>query len=191
VLRQGQRPAVGGVGFGAVGVEPGQVVVHQPAQVGVGLGGGGLGEDPVDGGEVDVLRGGRGQVRRRGDRGDDGHLVGGDHPVGAAGGHRRQLFQHPPGPHQLPGGGRREPGVAAQPRAHRPLAVVLRCLGEVGDPDGAGQFGVDPVPGPDQLRRPVQQLGRDHRVEIVGGERNQGRLQLSHDNSRALRTLVR
>ena len=64
MLGEGQRPALGGVGFGTVGVQPGQVVVHHLAQLGVLAGGRGLGQHPVDLGEVDALLGRRGQVRR-------------------------------------------------------------------------------------------------------------------------------
>jgi hypothetical protein len=44
---EGQRPAFGGVGFGTVGVEPLQVVVHHLGEVGVRPGGGDVGRRGV------------------------------------------------------------------------------------------------------------------------------------------------
>ena len=70
--------------------------------------------------------------------------------------------------------------MPAQPRPHRLQPVVLGGLGQLGDPHGPGQLGVDPIPGQDQ--RPVRSSCsppvRD--VQVIGGERVQRRLQLAH-----------
>ena len=102
----GQRAALGGVGFGAVGVEPFQVVVHDLGQLGVRAGGGDLGQRGVHSGEVDALRGGGGPVLVAGDRGDHRDLLGGDPAVGERGRHRRQVLQRPAGADQPVRGGR-------------------------------------------------------------------------------------
>jgi hypothetical protein len=56
----------------------------------------------------------------------------------------------------------------------------------VGAADGAGQLGVQAVPRLHQQGRPVEQAGGAQVVEVVGGERVQGRQQLAHDTSHAV-----
>jgi hypothetical protein len=68
---------------------------------------------------------------------------------------------------------------------------VLGGLCAVGAADGAGQLGVDPVPRLHQQGRPVEQPGRAQGVEVVGGERVQGRQQLAHHTSECFRSGVR
>jgi len=60
---------------------------------------------------------------------------------------------------------------------------VLGGLHHVGPAHRTGQFGVEPVARPHQESRPVQQLGREQAVQILGGQRVEGRLQLSYDTS--------
>jgi hypothetical protein len=59
---------------------------------------------------------------------------------------------------------------------------VLRGLRQIGDPDGAGQLGVDPVDRPHQLRGAIEQGRGAHGVEVVGGQSVQRRCQLAHGN---------
>jgi hypothetical protein len=75
VLGDRQEPALGGVGFGAVGVQPRQVVVHHLGELMMRLGGRHCGEQPVDLGQVDARRRGGGQVLGPGDRRDRGDGV--------------------------------------------------------------------------------------------------------------------
>jgi hypothetical protein len=68
--RDGERPLVGGVGFGAVGVQARQVVLHDPGQLLDGALGCDGGEGPVELRQVDSLRERRrppGLLRHRGD----------------------------------------------------------------------------------------------------------------------------
>ena len=138
MFRDRQRPLLGGVGFGAVGVEPVKVVVHHLGQLAVRAGGGRLGQDCVDLVEVDVLLYGGRAVLRVGDRGDRGDLVGGDPAGGEGGSHRRQVLQRPAGADQSVRGGRGQPAVTAEPGLHRREPVVLGGLGELSLPDRAG-----------------------------------------------------
>jgi hypothetical protein len=173
VLDDRQRPLLRRVGFRAIGVEPGQVVVHGPAQYVVTGRGGYLGQHRVDLGHIDALR--RGPLQRvRGNHGcDHRHLLSGDHSRGAAGRHRRQLRQHPPGAHDrircTPG----QPPVPLQPRRHALEPVVLRRLRDLRRPGRAGQLGRDPVLHRDQQCRPIQQLGGGQAVQIGGRQRVQ------------------
>jgi hypothetical protein len=131
VLRDAERAAFGGVGFGAVRVEQFEVVVHHLRQLGVWPGRCGLGQHGVDLLEVDALRGGRRAVFVAGDRCDDGDLVRGQPACGERGGHRGQVGQRPPGAHELTGRRRGQAGVAAQPGLHGLQPVVLGRLGEL------------------------------------------------------------
>ena len=122
----GQRAPLGGVGFGAVGVEPGQVVVPRPGPAR--RAGGWRRPRPAS----HRSRPGRRPARPRPPRcsgrvtaGDHRDLLGGDQPVGERRGHRGQLLQRPPAPDQPRGRGGREPAVPAQPGLHRLQPVVL------------------------------------------------------------------
>jgi hypothetical protein len=183
-----QRPALGRVRFGAVGVQPGQVVGHHPTQLDVLAGGGGLGQHGVHRGQLDALLD-RFRVRLvTSHRGDHRHLLGGHRAVGERRRQLRQLVQRAAvadQPAHRTGG---EPHVPAQPGGHRGQPVVLGGLGDLAAAHRAGELGVDPVRRPDQLRRPVQQLGSHQAVEVLGGQGVEGRLQLAHDTSPDLRT---
>ena len=103
-------------------------------------------------------RRGRCPARRRrpgvrgGDRGDDGDLLGGDHPVGAAGGDRRQLLEGPAVADELPGRGRARVAVPAQPGAPSSSARRARGPARVGDRGRCGparrRSGSGPAPAP-------------------------------------------
>ena len=75
--------------------------------------------------------------------------------------------------------------MGAQPGLHRLLPVVLDGLGQVGGAHRAGDHGGELVLRGDQGADPVQLLAGRQRVEILGGERVQGRQQLAHDTSHA------
>jgi hypothetical protein len=60
---------------------------------------------------------------------------------------------------------------------------VLGRPAQIGDPDGAGQLGLDPVPRPHELGGAIEQATCAHRVQIVGGQGVESRLQLAHDTS--------
>jgi hypothetical protein len=89
VPRPRQGPALGGVGFGTVGVQAGQVVADHLPQLGVGAGRGHLRQGRVHPDDVDALRLGRGHVLRPGHRADRGDLLRGDRPGRGRRGHRR------------------------------------------------------------------------------------------------------
>ncbi len=145
-------------------------MVHDPGQLlDVPLGGDG-GEGAVDLAQVDALRQRRGLPVDLRHRRHDGHLLGGHSTVREGGRQRRQVVQRPPVTHQLPGGGTAEPATAAQPRLHRPLTVVLRCLLHLRGPHPAGQLRVQPVPGLQQLADPVQLLPRSQAVHVLGSQ---------------------
>jgi hypothetical protein len=183
VLGDRHGALLGGIGLGAVGVQPGQVVLHDRAQVHVSPGGGGRGQHDVHRAQVDALLGGGCQVLRPRDRRDHGDLVGGDHAVGTAGRDGGQVFQHPAVAHDLVRRRGREPHMPLQPGRHRLQAVVLRHLGQLRPTSGTGQLGVDPVPRPHQQRRPVQHPGGGQAGKVIGGEHVQRRQQLAHDTS--------
>ena len=189
-----QRPALGGVGFGAVGVEAGQVVLHRPAAAAACWPVAAVvGQHRVDLGQVDALRGGRGQRARAGDRGDHGDLLGGHRPGGERRRHRGQLLQRPAGAHDLPAAAGRRAGsarAARRPSTSARRAPAPACSSAL--PHGAGQLGVDPVPG----RAPARAVRSSsspagERVQVLGGERVQRRCQLAHDTSHTVRSGVR
>ncbi|WP_348637961.1 hypothetical protein [Blastococcus capsensis] len=93
-------PALGGIGFGPVGVQPGQVVGHDLAQLGVRAGGGDLGQRGVHTGQVHALGCGGGQVGRCHHRRDRGDRLGGNRPGARGLGEGGQLLQCPPRGHQ-------------------------------------------------------------------------------------------
>jgi hypothetical protein len=188
---EGQRPAFGGVGFGTVGVEPLQVVVHHLGEVGVRPGGGDVGQGGIDRGEVDVLLRGGGDVLVAGDRGDHGDLVGGEAAVGERGGDRGQVCQRAAVAHHLRRCGRGESGVAAQPGLHRLQPVVLRRLGEFTLPDRPGDLCLDPVLRAQQPAGAVEHLRAEHRLEVRVGQAVQRALQIRERVTRTTRTHVR
>ena len=177
VLGHREPPALGGVGLGAVGVQPLQVVVHHLRQLARAAGWRRRRPAP--------RRPRRGRPRPRrprpgappGDRGDHRHRLGG-HPPG---GERRR-----PPPAGAPAPGRcatsrcaaapRQPAVPAQPRLHRLRPVVLGRLGQLALPHGAGH-----------LRRPggssavssrrdrVEHLRAEHARQILGRQAGRGR----------------
>jgi len=140
-----QHPLLGRVGFGAVGVEACQVVVHHLRQLLVRASRRGVGEHPVDRGDVHVggLSGGQMLVPRH--RRDHRDLLGGHPPLGERLGHRGQVLQCPPGAHQPVRRACREPTVTAQPGLHRLQPVDLRSLGQLPLPHRTRDLGVQPV----------------------------------------------
>ena len=176
----GQLAALGGVGFGAVGVQPGQVVRHHLHQVLVGLGGGHPGEQGVDRGVVDTLGVGGGPVARGDDGGEDLDLLAGHGPGGAAGGHRGQRLEGAPGADQPGRGPRGEPAVPAQPRGHALQPVGFGGLGEFAAAHGAGQLGVEHVPRRDQRGGALQQFRAGQGVQVGVGEGTQRIQQPAH-----------
>ena len=189
-----QRPALGRVGLGAVGVEAGQVVDAPPDPAAACWPRrGGLGQHRVDLGQVHALR-----RRRRpacsgvATGGEHRHLLGGHVPVGAGRRHRRQMLQRPAGAHQLPGRRPGQPAVPAQPGA--PSTSARRARGP-GPARRAGRCGP-------ARRRSGSRPGRAPRVRsstrraamVVAGRRRRGRpapMQLAHDTSHTIRSGVR
>jgi hypothetical protein len=98
---QGQPPALGGVGFGAVGVQRLPVVAHHRDQLVVALPDRDRSERGVDHRQVDVRGGRLGQPRGGGHLGDQPGLPGGELPVGERGGGGGQVLQGAPGRHDL------------------------------------------------------------------------------------------
>jgi hypothetical protein len=147
---------------------------------------GGLGQHPVDLGQVDALLGGGRPPLVAHHRRDHRDLLAGDLAVGERGADGGQLLDHPALPDHRSRRGGGQPGVTAQPRAHRLLSVVLGRLGQIRDADGAGQLGIDPVPQPHQPGGPLQQRTGAQGVQIVGGQGVQRRGQLAHHTSHPL-----
>ena len=115
VLGDAQRPALGGVGLGAVGVEraPGSGAPPGPSSL-YGRVAATVGQRRVHRGQVDALLGGGGPVLVAGDRGDHRDLLGGD-------ARRRRTRPPPPAGAPAPGrcapAARRRPATAARARA--------------------------------------------------------------------------
>ena len=165
--------------------------MHHLGQLAVRSGRGHLGQRLVDLAQVDVLRGGGRPVLVAGDRRDDGDLFGGEPAVGERGRHGRQVFQGPAGADQLPGRGRGQPGMPAQPGPHARLPIVLGRLGELALPDGAGDLRVESVLRPQQLPRAVEHLWPEDRLQVLAGQPVQGGLQIRERVTRTVRTHVR
>jgi hypothetical protein len=189
--RQGARAALGGVGFGAVGVEPGGVEVHGLAQSLMRHPLGELDQFGLDAGHVHAERGGLTQPPRGHDRRDRGDLVGADRAGSERRLRRRQVLEGPAGVDQPLRRRIGQQAVGAQPGAHRLQAIPLRRLGRLGPADGAGQFGIEAVSRTHQCLGSIEQLAVAHRQQVVGRERIQSGLQLAHDTSSADRTYVR
>ena len=125
---------------------------------------------------------------RRGDRGEHRHLLGGDQP-------RRRTPRRRPGrcsrvrPLRTSwrAAAGREPQVPAQPGGHRLQPVVLRRPARRSAPRTArASRAAIRFARPHQHRRSGRAAGRGRQgVEVVGGERVQGRQQLAHDTSHA------
>jgi hypothetical protein len=178
--RHRERPALGGVGLGAVGVEAGHVEVHGLTQPLVGHRRRQCDQLGLDPGHVHALLGSLLEPGRRRDRCDDRDLLGGDLTSGERRLGHRHRRQGPPGVHQPADRATGQAGVRAQPRLHRLQPVALGRLDRLGPPDGAGQLGVDAVAGTHQLGCSDEQVGLAEHEEVVGGEPIERRLQLAH-----------
>jgi hypothetical protein len=158
---QVQFPAMGGVGFGPVGVDPVQHALDHGGQR-LGMITDRAGEqrrvDAVVPVQVDTERSRGGQPGGGGDLRHDRGLIGGD-PAGAGGlGPPRQLLQRPSGAYHPAGGRGGDVQVPRQPRLHRLVPVELRGLVALGGPDGLGQCGLDDVLQLDQPADPGQRM---------------------------------
>jgi hypothetical protein len=167
---QVQLAALGGVGFGAVLIEPGQVPADHLLELGVRAGGGEPGQHRVDLAQVHAVLGGGGQPGGFGDRGDGIDLFGAERTGGEPGGDRGQRLDHPTGPHDRGGGGIGQPAVPAQPGPHRHQPVPLRGLRQLRATHGAGQLRLGHVPQRHQHGGALQQLRVGQRVQIISRE---------------------
>ena len=124
-------PPLGRVGFGAVGIQPVEVVLARAARP-VGVRAGWWRRRPASAsirGQIDALRrrpAARCSGRRRSGR-SQRRCSAVTAPAARADGQRRQVVQRPPVADQPGRGGRRQPGVPAQPGGHRPQPVALRA----------------------------------------------------------------
>ena len=125
-----QRPALGGVGFGAVGVQRGPGSGAPPAQLARAAG-----SPPTSASAASTsarstpCSAAAARCSGAGDRGDHRHLLGGDHPVGERGRHRRQVLQRPAVADQLPGRARATAGRARAARTASSSARRARAPG--------------------------------------------------------------
>jgi hypothetical protein len=60
---------------------------------------------------------------------------------------------------------------------------VLRRLGQIGDADGAGKFGLNSIRRPHELDRAIEHVACAHRLQVVGSQGIERRDQLAHDTS--------
>ena len=179
-----QPPALGGVRFGTVGVQGFAVGLHHLRQPVVSLPDRQRDQRLLDRGQVHPLLGGRSELLGSGDWGDDRDLPGGQATVSEGGGDRGQVFQCPPAADQPGGLGRGEVGVSAQPRAHGLEPVVFGGASQLACPHRAGDLRGELVLRDQQRPQPVQQQRADQRLEVLGGEGLQRRMQLAHHHLR-------
>jgi hypothetical protein len=191
VLQQREGPFLGGIGFGPVGVELGQVRPDCHLQIAVGAAAGQLHQRALDRGDVDVLLGGQVEVGGFGDLGDHPDLISAELAGAERGLGGRQGLQCPPVCDEVLGQRSGDPQMSAQPRLHRLRRVVLARtahIGAAGDPDGMGGEAADRG---DHVPEVVQQRPVGELVEVHAGECGQCRPQLAHDPSSSLRMYVR
>ena len=144
---------------------------------------GGLRQHPIGGGQVDALRLGRGNPRRRHRPCHHIHMCRRHRTPGVGGGKLRQIPQTAAGPNECGRLTARQPAMSGQPGLHRRHAVCPLRLAPLRCRDRSGQQRghlVDPTL---QHRKSVEQLSIGEpvgveRAEIHGGELVQQRPQL-------------
>ena len=193
MLGDRQPAALGGVGFGAVGVEPLQVVVHHLGQLRVRAGGGDLGQRRVD------RRPGRRPARRR-RPGAPARVTGAitatcsavTRPSANAAATAGRCSSARPVRDQPVRGGRDSRPCPRSQDCMRLQPVVLGGLGELGLADACGPAGRPAgSAAPSSRRVRSSTCGPNRRRQVLGGEPVQRGLEVRERVTRTVRTHVR